>query len=153
MNTPALWGPQGWQPVVSHSPVSVSWKGHTLMFSFLPPTITLLSLSLPPLLFPFKWSWPQRAVTPGEPNERGATYCLDVGCPVRTNNVLTQTLLVRIEQPTSKQQATNVPKTEKHNRSKFGVPMPLENILKCRSTVTLLERDDQTTPQISPYSP
>jgi len=79
--------------------------------------------------------------------------CLLVGCPVRTNNVLTQTLLVRIEQPTSKQQATNVPKTEKHNRSKFGVPMPLENILKCRSTVTLLERDDQTTPQICPYSP
>jgi len=37
--------------------------------------------------------------------------CLLVGCPVRTYNVLTQTLLVRIEQPTSKQQATNVPKT------------------------------------------
>jgi len=80
-----------------------------------------------------------------------ACYLL-VGCPVRTNNVLTQTLLVRIEQPTSKQQATNVPKTEKHNRSKFGVPMPLENILKCRSTVTLLERDDQTTPK-SPHIP
>jgi len=56
------------------------------------------------------------------------------------------------KQATSNQRTKNVPKTEKHNRSKFGVPMPLENILKCRSTVTLLERDDQTTPK-SPHIP